>query len=106
VRRLVLRATAKLSLGRAGKVFAGYPVVVPVKAPGVVDGTTLTIERRQGAGFRKVGSATALQETGEAVVKTMRVRGRLHKRRVKRGRVELSVANCVGGVAYAASRRG
>lgn len=217
VRKIVLRSTGELSLGKAGKVFAGYPVIVPLKAPGIVNGTAVTVERKQGSGFKTVGTATALQETAEAVVKlprgrqtlratakagddtvtsptvtvkvkpakkwstskkdtgayqgkvgsrsvkfevtrrgrelrsfkafvpmtcpgiepgqfttqigtaafkkvkiapdgrfvaaspgndtTMRVRGRLHKRKVKGGRVELSVATCVGSAKYSASRR-
>ena len=36
---------------------------------------------------------------------TMRVRGKLRKRKVRGGRTELSVGNCVGSAAYSAKRR-
>ena len=38
VRRIVLRSTAALTLRKPGKVFAGYPVIVVLRVPGLPDG--------------------------------------------------------------------
>lgn len=79
VRRVVFRADAALKVGNPGKVFKGYPVLVPLTLTGLPDGTAVDVMR----GSRRAGGATALGGKGDAVVtlpkgkQTLRVRARL-----------------------------
>jgi hypothetical protein len=69
VRTLTLRADATLKLkAPVGRAFAGYPVIVPLTLTGLPNGTEARVERKVGAAWRRVGTATALGAAGEAVV--------------------------------------
>ncbi len=76
VRRVVFRSNASLKVGNPGKVFKGYPVLVPLTLGGLPDGTAADVLR----GAKRAGTATALGGKGEAVVtlpkgrQTLRVR--------------------------------
>jgi hypothetical protein len=68
VRRLVLRATAKLSLRPPKRVFGGYPFILGLDLAGLPDSTPIRVERRSRRGWVRAGSATALGQRGEAVL--------------------------------------
>jgi hypothetical protein len=65
----VLRARASLAVkAPIGRAFAGYPVIVPLALTGLPNGAQARVERKVGAGWRRVGVGTALGDRGEAVV--------------------------------------
>jgi hypothetical protein len=49
------------------RAFAGYPIAFPLTLSGVPDGTKVRLERKAGAAWKTVGTATALGEKGEAI---------------------------------------
>jgi len=67
VQAFTIRSPAVPRVGTA-RAFAGYPVVLPLRLAGVPDGTAVAVQRRAGARYVTVGTATALGGRGEAVV--------------------------------------
>ena len=64
MRRVVFRADAFLAVKKPGKLYAGYPAIVGLILKGLPDRTPVEVLR----GSKRVGTATALGERGEAVV--------------------------------------
>jgi hypothetical protein len=91
---------------KRGRELRGFKAFVPMTCPGVDPGTFTT--QIGTAAFKRVriapdGRFVAAASPDSAT--TMRVRGRLAKRKVKGGRVELSVGACVGSAKYTARHR-
>ncbi len=68
VRRLVLRSTARPRLTVPARVYAGFPVIATVTAAGLPDGTPVTVQRRRGGAWVRVGSGTVLSGRAEPTV--------------------------------------
>ena len=91
---------------KRGRRLRNFKAFVPMTCPGIDPGTFTT--QIGTAAFKKVKIAPDGRFVAAASPDsdtTMRVRGRLTKRKVKGGRVELSVGTCVGSAAYTARRR-
>jgi hypothetical protein len=97
VRRLVVRADARLSVRPAGAAFAGYPVAVPLRLAGVPDGASVTLQRRVGKRWKAVGAGSAAKERGEVIavlpagVQSLRASARLGTQAVVSPAVTLRV---------------
>ena len=70
-------AALDLGLGVQRKAFAGYPIIASVRAGGVANGETVSVQRLAGAAWRDVAPATIRQERGEAVFTLPKGRVRL-----------------------------
>jgi hypothetical protein len=68
VRSFTLRSEAKVRVGSPGKAYAGYPLLVPVTAAGAPNGAKVTLQRKQGKGWRVVGSDAVVGERAEPIV--------------------------------------
>jgi hypothetical protein len=88
VRSFVVHADLHLGLTVPKTAYGGYPVIASVRAGGVADGGTVTVQRRAGKKWKKVASTTIHHERGRIVLK------------LPRGRVPLRVT-AVGGVSHA-----
>ena len=73
MRSLLLALTfATLDLDVPQRAYAGYPVLVPIQAAGVPNGTTAAVERRDGTAWRQVTTVRVSRERGEAVLQLPR----------------------------------
>lgn len=77
VRTLILRTPGRPVVKPPRRVYAGYPAAIGIALAGVADGATMTLERRAGGSWRRVGSAAALQGAGEVIATLPRGRQRL-----------------------------
>ena len=108
VRRIVLRADARLALKKPGKLYAGYPAIVALTLAGLPDRTPAEVQRKAGTQWKRAGSATALGDAGEAVVtlakggQTLRVRARLGSEEITSPAVNVTVRPARG---WTTSRR-
>ena len=97
VRRIVLRADARLALKKPGKVYAGYPAIVALTLTGLPDRTPVEVQRKAGTKWKRAGTATALGEGGESVVtlakggQTLRVRATLGSEEITSPGVKVKV---------------
>jgi len=97
VRRIVLRADARLALKKPGKLYAGYPAIVALTLAGLPDRTPVQVQRIASSAWKRTGSATALGGAGEAVVTlpkgrhTLRVRATLGSEEVTSPAVRVTV---------------
>jgi hypothetical protein len=82
VRRLVLRSTARPRLTVPARVYAGFPVIATVTAAGLPDGTAVTVQRRRGGAWVRVGSGTVLSGRAEPTVTLPRGAQRLRVKAV------------------------
>lgn len=64
VRRLDIRGALTLSLRAPTRGFAGFPVVAALRAGGVPDGGTVSVERRAGRNWKRVASVLVLGGRG------------------------------------------
>jgi hypothetical protein len=77
VRTLILRTPGRPAFAPPKRAYAGYPAAVSIRLDGITDGASMTLERRSGGSWRKVGEAAALQGKGEVIVTLPRGRQRL-----------------------------
>ena len=68
VLRLTLRSTVRPRLTVPARVYAGFPVVARVTAAGLADGTAVTVQRRRGNAWVRVGSGTVAGGRAEPTV--------------------------------------
>jgi hypothetical protein len=77
VRTLILRTPGRPAVAPPKRAYAGYPAAVAITLDGIADGASMTLERRSGASWRKVGEAAALRGKGEVIATLPRGRQRL-----------------------------
>ena len=77
VRTLVLRTPGRPAVKPPKRAYAGYPAAVRIALDGIADGASMTLERRAGGSWRKVGVASALQGAGEVIATLPRGKQRL-----------------------------
>jgi hypothetical protein len=94
VRSFTLRSGAKVRVGSPGKAYAGYPLLVPVTAAGAPNGAKVTLQRKQGRGWRAVGSDAVVGERAEPIVE------------LPRGTVRLRAVVRIGGQSVTSPVRG
>lgn len=82
VRSFAVRTTLRLALAVPKRAFGGYPIVAPLRAAGVPDGGKVTVQRRAGRRWKRVASATVLQERGSVVFKLPNGRQRVRLKAV------------------------
>lgn len=76
-RRIVVRADVRAALRPGSAPYAGYPTFWSVTATGAPDGSAVTVERRAGTGWKRVGVATVDAARAEPVLTLPRGRQRL-----------------------------
>lgn len=72
VRSFTLTADATVRVGSPGRVYAGYPALVPVTVSGNAAGARVTLQRKAGKSWRGVGSASVVGGRAEPLVKLPR----------------------------------
>jgi hypothetical protein len=77
VRTLILRTPGRPVVKPPKRAYAGYPAAVGIALDGIAGGATMTLERRVGGSWRKVGTASAVQGAGEVIATLPRGRQRL-----------------------------
>jgi len=77
VRRLVVRSNASVRLRSPRVAYAGYALILPVRALTAPDGSRVRIQRKAGSRWRTVASGTVFSERAELTARFNRGRVRL-----------------------------
>jgi hypothetical protein len=99
--------SVRLTVADRGRTLRGFRAFVPMLCPGVGAGQFTTqvgtaIVRR--ARIAPDGRFVAVSTSGDDTA--IKLRGRLQRRKVSGGRVQLSVGNCSGSTSFRAGRAG
>ena len=99
--------TKRLRVTRGGRRLRGFEAEVPLLCPSALPGQPFTSQ----TGYAAVGPIRIAPDgsfLGDATARntSMRVRGRLQGRRIRAGKVELSVEHCSGSLEFTARRAG
>jgi hypothetical protein len=97
--------SVRLRVARRGREIRDFHAFVAMTCPGVQPGQFTTQIGTAKIGRAKVAPDGRFVAAARRNGSTMRIRGRVRKRRIGEGRVELSVGACVGNSAYGARRR-
>lgn len=96
VRSFVIRApTSKLRVAVQGRAYAGYPIAIGLRAPGVPDGTAAVLERASGKDYKTIYSGKVRSANAATIASLPPGRVRLRWRVTRGAETEVSPAATV-----------